>query len=639
MVGEGVCSKMDPRRVERTLLHRRIGLFGYSREFVKHGILSPYVQIVFIGRIIRDQMENAQQLPSLIDNAEIEKWLGNAVEKQVIRQSNKEPKWEPLDHLALVTARVVAWNPYRDFAELLNVYCGPKAYQNAAHKLSRHGYEVSIDALSELAQPFLTLSLGQAVRSFDPQIGLGRESEWLTTVFYRFALKHVISDRQNRQDLDELHLARVETPSPAEELEAEERESALSILPEVMGQLPEGDRRALELYFGFHGRDRTLSEVAHELGTSPYLVRAKIVHSLGSLASKLGIQRDFDDKEYCLVQMLFGEGMDVTVAAKRLRISERETRDILERVNEKFTEGLRSRTKKPWKYFTPREAKEEMVMSNTAIMSDEEIVMGLKNLSGTPELRPTRRGLQARLSKNWVRVERVREAVLRRRGSKEFISSLEEQGVDLGWLITPDPSIERADLPGDYYEWAEELQQIAERSWIVAEALYIRSLDEAAQRQVFLPEESKEETVERVYRALAGVSQAIEAELPRKLRRTGKCYFRMDRTEDKDAVGRWESDSEDQSFEMKSEIQYRAGLLGELPDEFAEILSEVLLQGIFEEGITLPSFRRVDQSASRTVWLELLPRTSDLSLHAVEVTGASERDPDYADKGATTAGY
>src|SRR5262245_36179140 len=130
---------MDPRRVERTLLHRRIGLFGYSREFAKHGILSPYVQIVFIGRIIRDQMESAQELPSLIDNAEIEKWLGNAVEKQVIRQSEREPKWEALDHLALVTARVVAWNPYRDFAELLNVYCGPKAYQNAAHKLSRHG--------------------------------------------------------------------------------------------------------------------------------------------------------------------------------------------------------------------------------------------------------------------------------------------------------------------------------------------------------------------------------------------------------------------------------------------------------------------------------------------------------------------
>src|SRR6266498_3023323 len=367
---------MDPRRVERTLLHKKIGLFGYSREFGKYGIGSPYMQIVFIGRIISEQMEKTQRLPLLSDEAEIKKWLQNAVEKQANRESDKAPKWEPLDHLALRTARVVAWNPYRDFAELLNAYCGPRAYQNAANKLGRHGYEVSIDDLSELTQPFLKLSLERAVRSFDPMIGLGREAEWLTTVFYRFALKHVVSDRQNKLNLEELRSAEAESPSPLEELEAAAKESALSVLPEAMDQLPEEDRRALELYFGFHGRERTLAEIARELGTSQYLVRAKIVRSLGTLASKLGIQRDLGDKEYALVQMLFGEGMDVKIAAKRLDISEREVRSILERINEKFNEGLRRRTKKPWKYEVPRELKEEIVMSSKAIMTDEQIVIG-----------------------------------------------------------------------------------------------------------------------------------------------------------------------------------------------------------------------------------------------------------------------
>lgn len=626
---------MDPRRVERTLLHKKIGLFGYSREFARYGIVSPYVQIVFIGRIIAEQMDRALRLPSLSNNEEVEKWLKNAVEKQANRESDRAPRLEPLDHLALTTSRVVAWNPYRDFAELLNVYCGPKAYQNAANKLSRHGYDVSLDELSELAQPFLKLTLRQAVRSFDPRIGFGRETEWLTTVFYRFALKHVISDRQNRLDLEDLRSAEVESPSPVEELEAEERESALSVLPEAMDQLPEGDRRALELYFGFHGRERTLSEIADELKTSPYLVRAKIVHSLGSLASKLRIKRDFDEKEYSLVHMLFGEGMDVKAASKRLDISERESRRILQGINEKFNEGLRIRTKKPWKYGAPQEPKEENVMSSKAIMSDEQIVMGLKELRKTPELRPTEIGLEARLNMSWVGVHRVREVVLKRSVGDEVISSLEKHGIDLGWLITPDPTIERADLPDDYHEWAEELQQIAQRTWIMAETLYVRCLEEATERRIPLLEETKQETIERMYRSLGGVSQVIETELPRSLRRRGECYFRIELGGEGEVFGGWEDDQEDQRFEMKSEIQYRARLLGELPDELAEVFAEVLIQEIFEAEGSLPGFHRAHQSTRETVWLKLLPRTTESSFRASE---SPKADSTYSERGAATIG-
>jgi hypothetical protein len=143
--------KLDHKRVERTLLHKKIGLFGYSREFAKYGIVSPYMQVVFIGRIIEEQMKRAERLPSVSDNTEVNRWLQKAVEKQVNSEKDEAAKLEPLPHLALSTARLVAWDPYRDFAELLNAYCGPRAYQNAANKLSRLGYRVSIADLSDLS--------------------------------------------------------------------------------------------------------------------------------------------------------------------------------------------------------------------------------------------------------------------------------------------------------------------------------------------------------------------------------------------------------------------------------------------------------------------------------------------------------
>src|SRR5689334_7610460 len=121
---------MDPRRVERTLLHRKIGLFDYSREFARRGIVSPYVQIFLIARIITEWMSRAQQLPSLSDEAELRDWLRNAVDAQTNREATEAAKTAPLTRLILSTAPLVAWNPYRDFAELFNAYCGPKAYDN-----------------------------------------------------------------------------------------------------------------------------------------------------------------------------------------------------------------------------------------------------------------------------------------------------------------------------------------------------------------------------------------------------------------------------------------------------------------------------------------------------------------------------
>lgn len=611
----GFEEEVDPRRVERTLLHKKIGLFGYSRELAKRGIVSPYVQIFLIARIIAEHMRRAQQLPSLTDDDEVRGWLQNAVEEETSDEVIQEAKTGSLDKLALTTGNLVAWSPHRDFAELLNAYCGPKAYGNVAHKLNRQGYQVNIDDLSAMAQPFLRLSLERAVRSFDPKVGIGRETEWLTTVFYRFILKHVISDQQNKVSLEQISTAEIASPSPMEELESQTRESALSDLPEALDQLPEKNRTALELYFGFHGRERTVKEIANEFKTSEYFARAQIVHSLGVLASKLGIQRDWSQKEYSLLQLVFGEGMKIEVAARRLQISEREVRNTIEQINEKLHEGLRTRTKKPWKHEAPAEP-EEITMSTERILTDEQIVAGLEQLYEAPELRPTEHGMHAWLNNHWVPLRRVQEIVLRKRASKELLPSLEQKGVDIGWLITPDPLSERADLSADYYEWGDELQTVSNRSWVTAEMLYVRTQEKAVERKISIPAEAKQEAVERVYRTLGGISQAIERELPRRARRKGECYFRIEWRETGEVRGAWE-DGDKQTFDMKSEFKYRAALLGELPEEVADLLTEVMIEEIFTGDMTLPGFRRVDQSTQQTVWFKLVPRTTEASLDAL----------------------
>lgn len=599
---------MNSKRVERTMLYRKFGLFNYSGELIKHGLTGPYEQIAAIASIIEQWIGRAERLPNLSDSEAVERWMQEPIRLTATIWRESPPEPEPLERIALRSSAFVAWSLYADFAELLNALSGARAYEVAARKLRVRDFKINLASLSDLTGQFVLLVLPQAVRSFDPRIGKGREAEWLSTVFYRFALKQLISDRVNRSDLSEI----ISLPAPEVSLLPDVESSALESLPEALEMLSDRDRLALELYFGFYGRERTLSEVAQKIGSSEYLARMSIIRSLGFLAGALGARGALDHQEFSLLRMHFNEGLELKMAAKKLGIDQRKAKELNTRILQKLHSGLRVRTGKPLKCVAPSHAGKEDDMLIRSIINDEQIISMLSELRAYPKLRPNESGeLLAKLRDDWVGVSRIRGAIIRR---PQVIESLEGSGVPLDWLAVPDSTTERADLPEDYLEWAEKLQAINDRAWVIARTLYFRCLDEAERDEVVLPRGDEEEFIERIFRTVGGVAQALESELPRSVRRSGKAYFRIDRLDEDCASGGWEGDPESLKFDLREVVESEARLMGELGSDFASVLSKVFIRDILDGAASLPGYRRLRDSTRETVWLELLPRNTEAAL-------------------------
>lgn len=338
---------MDTLRVERTLLHRKFGVFRYAEGLAQHGISTPSEQIVVIGRFIVDELGRATTFPRLSNDEAVERWMQQAIAAEISRLRQSGFTLEPLGIIALRAGFFIAWNPYIDFAELLSAQCGREAYPRVATRLRARGFDVALADLSALTRQFLRFRLPQAVRGFDLAYGHGKEAAWLATVFYRFTLNQLLSDRKNQQHLEILRLEAEVATIPEAMLEEQERERALSALPNALDRLPFQDRSALELYFGFHGREHTLAEVAQELGVSAYLARTAITRGLARLAALLGVPGPLDEEEFALLQLLLGEGMELARAAKQLQITPNHSRQVVARIGSKFRLGLRLRTTVP----------------------------------------------------------------------------------------------------------------------------------------------------------------------------------------------------------------------------------------------------------------------------------------------------
>jgi RNA polymerase sigma factor (sigma-70 family) len=601
---------MDARRVERTLLHKQFEIFRYSSALEKQGVVSPSEQIVAIGRFIEEGLGKATQLPRLSDREALDHWMALGITEVTTRWRKAHSVLEPLELLALRAGFFVAWNPYRDLSELLNARCGSQAYPLAAARLRARGFEVRLPDLLALTEPFLRFYLPRAVRSFDPRRSAGREVTWLATVFYRFALGQCISDQKNRHHLEVLRATGTTVTTLENVLEERAKEEMLAVLPVALEQLPAQEQLALTLYFGFSGREYTLSEVAGELGVSEYLARTAIARSIARLAASLGVQGPLDEQESALLRLLFVTGMDLKSAAKELQIDLKQAHHLTARILHKFRQGLRSRTTLPSQRLTrPRK---DHPMDNTLVLSDEDIIAELKHLSQPPSLRTTSTGeLLANIASNWVPVARIRKLIER----SALLQMLQELHIPLDWLAIPDTTLERADVPDDAPEWAQALQELGQRSWVTAEALYHQCCDEAEHEHCLFVDEEADQTIERVHRTLAGVAQAIEMELPLALRRQGTARFRILWQEDEQVLGGWEGVSHGRRMDVRALAEESAELLGELPPQAVQVFVRVFIREIFAGDTTPPGFRRVAESTAKTVWLEwLAPQVTGRSL-------------------------
>jgi len=157
---------------------------------------------------------------------------------------------------------------------------------------------------------------------------------------------------------------------------------------------------------------------------------------------------------------------------------------------------------------------------------------------------------------------------------------------------------------------------VSHRSWVVAEALYERCNEEAKRSGIFFLDEKREHAVERIHSAVAGIAQAIEAELPLELRRKGEARFRIDWKEGEKVMGSWEGDPRNLTFDLRELFEQHGQLHGELPAQAGEMLAKVLVRDLFGDNASLPGFRRARESTKMTIWLEwLLPTVMAQLLH------------------------
>ncbi len=330
---------MDEFIERRKRLHQHIGVFGYSAEFTRLGVVTASSQIRGIGAFLT-HLATAADLPIVGgDQSPVSSWIGQRLSTVACNL----PSVSSLEELQSGVPPFLEWDGAGDFAELLNLLSGDRAYSSAAAKLRSRGFETSLIDLLGLTEQFQLVVLRNAVRSFDLRRGEGHEDAWLTTVFYRYALRSLLADRANRSYLSALDSrSALEIPSASDDSHWTEEQGAL--LLSNLPRLPPLERTALQLYFGFDGPEKTLAEIGDVLQCSEFKARSAVIRGMAALTALTDSPAGLTAIERTLLQQTTVEGRSLAAVAKSLGLSYLEARDLYSRIGRRFGVGLRKRT-------------------------------------------------------------------------------------------------------------------------------------------------------------------------------------------------------------------------------------------------------------------------------------------------------
>lgn len=331
--------------------YTRFGILRYSAILAALGMKSPTERMVLVVRFLAKRLASREAPPPHLDDARVEEWMTRALADSI--PTLPSPNWAEfsLQNLFDESTSLVCWNPYVEFAELLHVEGGPKAYQNARVRLANHGFDSRELDLMGLPEAFVQVRLPRALRTFKPSLGVGNETAWLTQVFYRFALKAVLADPMDRSILDIAAIAKSGEPTPEQAVEA----NALSILSNQVDhhlrELPPKEQVALRMYFGLPSvpgeppePESSFHEIGTRLGCSEYLARKAVVDGLAEIAVRLSVGGPFSSGERALMRCVFLERMNLHAAAHYLSLSLNDARRLLASIGRKLRRGLREQT-------------------------------------------------------------------------------------------------------------------------------------------------------------------------------------------------------------------------------------------------------------------------------------------------------
>lgn len=584
------------RRQALSLAYRGTGVFQWGERAKRLGALTPVRALHLIAYGLTYAAKAT--LPGPAAGAQ---WIDECLET-AWRRHAKDPAIQ-LEELNRTVQPFVAWDAREELAELMAVWCGPAVLRQVRTQFASKGLAVDHVELHDLSAVFAGRQLRVALSAFDPQRGEGRESAWLSTVFYRFALRHVILARRTSVSMDATFDAEQlpsQDPSPDEVIQQRVHNKALLALPRAIERLERKQREAVQLYFGLGCPEHTLAEVARALDTNIYFARSAVACGIGAIAGKLGVPGLLEGDELDVARLLFAEGHDPESAASQLGLPAARVRKISVQVGVKLRSALRSRTVSSETH--AMRANRESTMESTNIPTS---VGGTRDSSLATFVDAF---IAARIDLTAEDGERI--AHLGHDGPSWNVSTLLHdlrQQPDLLEHLLANSSPERLDnlyalsrsetrqdLMLDHVEWGELLNKAAANSRANAAALVSLWRAECERRNVAWPAElSDVEATSRVSDALSTVTSALEEEVPWQQREQGSAVLQISAPENGAVVAYWclsPKLNDSPSLDLTDLLHDRFALIGRFDVQISEVLLDCTIRGLKEQTVSLPGF-------------------------------------------------
>lgn len=605
---------------ERTQAFRRLGILELAEILKREDVETASNQMEVVCLFLTSDAKAASAPPP-----DVRVWaeLGLRAAARDWRETSDAPGWA---HLLEESTTAVVWDPFLEFSNLLSATHGGMAFRRTADRLRRKGVHVSWDTLVDLRDDFTMFHLPRAVRSFNPRKGSGHETSWLATVFYRYAVRSMSSQRVQEEQLRFLHLF-VQSPETPEDVAIRvEREGIRVSLSNAMEELPNPHKTALRMYFGFDDREATLREIGSATGLTRFKARSLVVAALARLMLETGASERLRADQRAFARKCFVEGMSPADAAREIGAKVPEMKQGLSKF---FDAALRQRTSKALE--DPKRETDPLKMdfrhsgfsnheSSASTDSMERIDRAVSLLSRVPELLPERGVLKVVLDDDKIDIADVREAVC-----EKTLEVLAERGIGIDWLLSgPAP-----ELPLDIdLKVLEELRSIQAGRTATAEELL-----DACEARLLRPGsdartgEERDVLVRKISLALIGTAQDIDRRLPVEGLRDGSALLRvrspgsgrgneagrsmnsaegeavflggpdaMEWWESEVAVAFWDYLGPQRAFELAPLVAYQAETCGELSTDMSRVLAGEVVRRLLTGEIVLNGldFVRVD---------------------------------------------
>lgn len=572
-------------------LYYQTGPFLWSQHLRELGSTSPVRTVFIIGKCLSGEFA-ARAGWHAVERSQPQDALQHVLAQAYALFA--EAPIEPLVDIDARTGKVERWDAHGVLAELMAVDLGPHAIRSARHRFRTAGINVGFPELRDLSAVFANVHLRGALKTFDALKGEGREAAWLSTVFYRYALRHVMANRR----LEDVLPLSDELPDLASEpqhvLERQAHEAVLQALPKMLAALPRMQREAVSRYFGFEGREQTIAEVAAALSTNVYFARTALISGLGAIAASTGAAGMLDKSELMLARSVFLEGRSIEHVAKTSSLGQAEVRRQIAQVTGKLQGALRRRTTVPRVHSIKREFP----------MTSKEREYGLS----TDELRqyvsratPSFQGSSTRAG-DWSSTSFVPVAVVREllSGYPEVLKELSDRNEEvMSELYAPQPEeLDRPDLEDDHRAWQEALDFAASQTLDNMRPLLSLFEERARESKIALEATSEEQLLERLRDSLAAVATGLEQGLPRRARRDRSLLLTVCFPGAVDQVSvRWTTDAwTGDDIPLFALTRHRLGFVGGFKSNVADLFARCAVQ-ILEERSSplLPGFSFADR--------------------------------------------